>query len=497
MLCLHSLLSHITFLSSLLSSQSNSPSLHQTSSCPNKPSLSCPSAPISDVNTCCVNHPSGHFLQTQFWDTSPSIGPSNSWTIHGLWPDLCAGGFEQFCDSDRSHSDIKGVISRALDGDKRAGELLGFMGKYWRSYDGHDEYLWSHEWNKHGTCVSTLAPDCYRSPNSTSIARHHHMDVLDYFIHTTSLFRTLDTYAILADAGIMPSQTQRYTLRELEDAVSGSRHGQTVTFRCNHRGELDEIWYHFSVMGSLANSVDHLPSHYSPLDQQAVLDNDVDSTGSVFLNTSSVYKHFLPTKPDGQISNCPRRGIKYLPKFDSSEPPSRPHPHPTKRPQQPTHGTTTAPTATSTSSPFNGRGHLEVHILPSDPSFPDSFSSPTSLERKGCLITHGQWYTSGTCATFRAKADIIDPGHQPLFSLSSSYSPCFVNPLDGNFECSPDASVQGIFSGSKEDGRVLSYRNSSVFWAEKKPGRFEKVELFVDNGDGSRNVRVEIQWVGV
>lgn len=24
-------------------------------------------------------------LQTQFWDTDPSTGPSDAWTIHGLW----------------------------------------------------------------------------------------------------------------------------------------------------------------------------------------------------------------------------------------------------------------------------------------------------------------------------------------------------------------------------------------------------------------------------
>ena len=27
----------------------------------------------------------GLLLQTQFWDTNPSTGPSNSWTIHGAW----------------------------------------------------------------------------------------------------------------------------------------------------------------------------------------------------------------------------------------------------------------------------------------------------------------------------------------------------------------------------------------------------------------------------
>ncbi len=38
---------------------------------------------VSD--TCCFNAPGGQFVQTQFWDYSPSTGPSNSWTVHGLW----------------------------------------------------------------------------------------------------------------------------------------------------------------------------------------------------------------------------------------------------------------------------------------------------------------------------------------------------------------------------------------------------------------------------
>lgn len=35
--------------------------------------------------SCCFLSPGGQLLQTQFWDTDPSDGPSNSWTIHGLW----------------------------------------------------------------------------------------------------------------------------------------------------------------------------------------------------------------------------------------------------------------------------------------------------------------------------------------------------------------------------------------------------------------------------
>jgi ribonuclease T2 len=54
-------------------------------------SVSCSmGAPLSCHNTtaydtCCLNYPGGHLVQTQFWDTNPATGPSNSWTIHGLW----------------------------------------------------------------------------------------------------------------------------------------------------------------------------------------------------------------------------------------------------------------------------------------------------------------------------------------------------------------------------------------------------------------------------
>jgi hypothetical protein len=51
-------------------------------SCPNA-QLSCHNISVAD--TCCLNYPGGQLLQTQFWDTSPAVGPQDSWTIHGLW----------------------------------------------------------------------------------------------------------------------------------------------------------------------------------------------------------------------------------------------------------------------------------------------------------------------------------------------------------------------------------------------------------------------------
>ncbi|OAL24279.1 hypothetical protein AYO20_10706 [Fonsecaea nubica] len=496
----YQLLSQVPVLSSFLlpaplittdsvSQDTLSSSTFNPSVCPNPPSLSCPSPPAQDINTCCVNHPSGHFLQTQFWDTEPPIGPNNSWTIHGLWPDLCTGGFDAFCDSSRSHSDIRTVLRHALEGQDGAGEahggnhpamvdeLLSFMETYWLSLNGDHEHLWAHEWNKHGTCISTLEPDCYGAPPPTPNRRHRHLDVLDYFIHTTSLFKTLDTYSILAEAGILPSSQKRCTLQELEEAVQSSPHGQPVTFRCNRRGELDEVWYHFAVMGSLRHTSYDLEDGEARSEAEAIMmspredhGRDISSSSSSlsnlshspFLNTTTVRKHFVPVPPDGALSNCPRRGIKYLPKTP-------------------------------------GKGHLEIHVLDSAPtSETEAESKPeTTTTRKGCLIRQGQWYVSGTCATFRAQHDVVDPGHQALFSLSSSYSPCLVNPVTGRFECANSAKVQGIFSyaDNGHGANVLAYHNHSIFYAHTTPKRFEKVDLFADDGNGARKVQVEIHWV--
>ena len=52
-------------------------------SCSN-PQLSCHNTSIVE-DLCCFNYPGGQMLQTQFWDTNPPTGPSDAWTIHGLW----------------------------------------------------------------------------------------------------------------------------------------------------------------------------------------------------------------------------------------------------------------------------------------------------------------------------------------------------------------------------------------------------------------------------
>ncbi|KAF4464393.1 ribonuclease t2 family [Fusarium albosuccineum] len=233
-----------------------------SASCSSDLPLSCHNTTaVSD--TCCFI-PAGQILQTQFWDADPAAGPSDSWTIHGLWPDNCDGTYPQFCDKSREYSNIKEIVSKFL-----GNSTLSYINKFWLSDDGNDESLWEHEWNKHGTCISTLEPDCYTDYQTGA-------EAADYVKRLVSLFKELPTYQWLAEAGIKPSDSQTYTASEIEDALA-EHHGAAVTVGCDGNN-LNELWYHFNVQGSLQEGT------------------------------------FVASEPDGSKGSCPDSGIKYLPK---------------------------------------------------------------------------------------------------------------------------------------------------------------------------------------
>lgn len=63
---------------------SSSPFYSSAPDCPIDGPLSCHNTTVAP-DSCCFIYPGGQLLQTQFWDTSPSVGPADSWTLHGLW----------------------------------------------------------------------------------------------------------------------------------------------------------------------------------------------------------------------------------------------------------------------------------------------------------------------------------------------------------------------------------------------------------------------------
>ena len=215
-------------------------------------------------NTCCFNTPGGLLLQTQFWDTNPPSGPADSWTIHGLWPDNCDGTYQQFCDPSREYTNISAIIKEYDP------SLLQYMETYWTSNNGSAESFWEHEWGKHGTCISSLDTSCYVNYKPQE-------EVYDFANRTVSLFKTLDSYKLLAAAGIAPSSSKTYASADILAALAKGHSGIAPAIQCSD-GALDEVWWYYNTKGSV-------------------------QTGD-----------FVPASPAGVTASCPSTGVKYLPK---------------------------------------------------------------------------------------------------------------------------------------------------------------------------------------
>ncbi|KAJ7087541.1 ribonuclease T2 [Mycena belliarum] len=230
-----------------------------TASCTNTSSVS---------NLCCFEAPGGLLLQTQFWDTSPSTGPTNSWTIHGLWPDKCDLTFSQNCDPSRAYTGIASLLTA-----QGASSTLSFMNTFWKDINGKDETFWEHEWSTHGTCMSTLKPACLPSGSPKGA------EAVAFFQTVVKLFQTLPTFTWLSNQGITPSSSGTHTLASLTAAIRAES-GFTPSFDCDG-STLNAVAYYFHLKGSI-----------------------IDGT---FVQISAP-----------ESGSCPSTGIKYPPKTGSS-----------------------------------------------------------------------------------------------------------------------------------------------------------------------------------
>lgn len=314
-------------------------------------------------------------------------------------PDNCDGTWEQYCAPDREYFNITAILTES------APCTLKYMQDYWKDYQGDDEDFWEHEFNKHGTCMSTLEPTCYPDFQPGQ-------EVTDYFKRTVQLFKQLPSYDWLAEAGIVPSSTKTYTAAAIQAALR-AHHGYDVIINCKS-GELDEIWYHYNVKGSIQNG------------------------------------EFIPVPTVGSKSTCPATGIKYLPKKASGQPS-------TTTTAAATTTTLTTSTTTGTSDPqptgtpggLNGRGRVYVSTIASSSG--------------GFLISAGTWYRGGgTPATYTATPDADGSA---TFTLKTSKGLCTIRE-DTSIFC--DASV-ATGSSFGYDGTYITYADSNTFYAESLP----------------------------
>ena len=356
------------------------------SSCPSDLPYSCTNKKPID-NTCCFESPGGVLLQTQFWDYSPAIGDNDSFTLHGLWPDNCDGSYEQFCNKSLEVNDAKQVVLDQFQ-DK---ELYDKMSTYWKNNNGHDDELWTHEFNKHATCINTIKPQCYGDYKKND-------DVHDFYKITVNLFEKLPTYQFLKAENIVPSDEKTYTKKQIADALE-KHFGKLVYFKCDNHKALNEVWYFHNLKGSL------LGENFAPIDALSG-------------------------------PKCPENGIKF-PKKGSHSKPSDP-------------GKTR-------------RGYLQAG------------------QKKGCVISNGNWYEHGTCATYR-----VSPLKYGGVTLKSSKGYCNVND-DGSFICNsgvdPSRSQFQISEknyisyGGKEEWCLLREHNSNQYPLYLSNGKCDSFRL--------------------
>ncbi|KAI0756483.1 ribonuclease T2 [Daedaleopsis nitida] len=337
------------------------------------------------TDLCCFESPGGLLLQTQFWDTDPSTGPSDSWTIHGLWPDNCDGTFTENCDASRAYTDIAGLLTA-----QGASSTLEFMQQYWVDINGQNEKFWEHEWSTHGTCYSTLETSCLPSGSPKGA------EAVAFFNTVVKLFKTLPTYDMLASAGITPSTSKTFTLSTLTSALKSAT-GVTPALNCDG-SNLNAIEWYFNLKGS-------------------VIDGQFEAIDA-------------PSK-----GSCGSSGIKYPPKSGSSPSVRQCCLDPTPPSGLPSKGTIHA----STTGGLLTGGTWSVQTLATY-TFSGSASSFTMSTSKGkCGVSGGQLTCgSGVSATtFSA----VTSGSNLLLAVSGSTA--------FSSDVSPSGSAQEtVFTGS-------------------------------------------------
>ena len=270
---------------------------HNPPSCPIDPPISCSRDVLNqnddDISSCCFESPAGIIELTQFWDYNPATGPSDLFTAHGLWNMYCSGhSYPQSCDRSLEIPNNGNTLKDIIVDEFNDQELYDGLSKVWKDIHGDDHQFWAHEWNKHGTCFSTIKPDCYGGGNLLKDYKKN-QNIYDFFKTAYYLFEKVPTFKWLSEAGIVPSETKTYTKEEIQNAFK-AKFGKEVFFKCDSNHAINEVWYYFNVKGSL------LKHDFLPIDSLS-------------------------------YSNCPSKGIRFPPKGSHSIP----NPRPPKRPPPP------------------------------------------------------------------------------------------------------------------------------------------------------------------
>ncbi|XP_054758662.2 ribonuclease Oy-like [Lytechinus pictus] len=140
----------------------------------------------------------------------------DDWTIHGLWPSNPGQVGPAFC-----NDTWKFDITKISDIEKQ-------MNTSWPNCITDEPYdsLWSHEWDKHGTCASSL-PALYGEHN--------------YFQQTLSLRKQYDIKGMLEASAVVPSDTNWYMYQTINNAVKDVI-GTDPTLTCVYDKKTERVY---------------------------------------------------------------------------------------------------------------------------------------------------------------------------------------------------------------------------------------------------------------
>lgn len=138
-------------------------------------------------------------------------------TIHGLWPDYNDGTWPSCCKKENFDEKEIATLHDALE-------------KYWpslscgssRTCHGTRGSFWAHEWEKHGTCSSSVVHDEY-----------------SYFVTALNVYFKYNVTRVLNEEGYVPSNTEKYPRGGIVSAIQNAFHA-TPLLVCK-KGAIEEL----------------------------------------------------------------------------------------------------------------------------------------------------------------------------------------------------------------------------------------------------------------
>ncbi|KAI0241248.1 hypothetical protein L0F63_006433 [Massospora cicadina] len=185
----------------------------------------CPATALScvdDEDGCCIPDMGKMTLALQ-WVLN---NPMQNFTLHGFWPGDCATGVgpERGC--------RMGITKTKKDVDANP-ELKRKMEAYWVSHNGNNQLFWDHEWNKHGTCLSTVREEC-------PLGKEEGPPHIRYFKAALREYEKFNVYEELELNGITP-RMEPYKKDVLVTALK--RWGASFSLQCI-KGRLNQIFFY-------------------------------------------------------------------------------------------------------------------------------------------------------------------------------------------------------------------------------------------------------------